>query len=521
MSETLRLLLLEDSRFDAELLATALHASYPGARLDVVGSQAAFASALDSGTYTLVLSDYELPGYSGADALDHVRRVAPSLPFIFVSGVIGEDNAVEMLKRGATDYVSKSRLSRLPLVIDRALREVAERQARERDARALREAKEQAEQANRAKDRFLAVLSHELRTPLAPIAAAIHVLEQVALVPPEQRHLLPMVRRNVALEARLIDDLLDLTAISAGKLRLQQTAVDAHALLRDVVGMMAHPIGQHRLAVELALEAPCGWVQADEARLQQVLWNLLHNAVKFSPDGGHILMRTEAEGDNLVVTCTDSGVGIAPEDLARIFKPFEQASSDAARPPGGLGLGLAIASELAHMQGGALEVHSDGLGHGARFTLRLRRAVPAPEPLPADVPTGNQVPPGRGEPHHVLLVEDHPDTAGIMVACLELCGYRVTHAGSCADALAAARHTSFDVVLTDLGLPDGTGIDVGRALSPRMPVVVLSGYGSPSDLFASSQAGFAAHLVKPVDMSVMRSTLEQVLARRAVAVPAT
>jgi signal transduction histidine kinase len=219
--------------------------------------------------------------------------VTPRTPFIFVSGVIGEDNAVELLKRGAVDYVSKSRMARLPLVVDRALREVAERDARERaegqarqDAEALRVAKEEAERANRAKDRFLAVLSHELRTPLAPLASAAHVLQQCAVVPEQFSHLLPMIQRNVTLEARLIEDLLDLTAISADKISIKKVPTDMHRLLQDVVEMVRESARAQQLDVMVELQAMRSVVLGDEARLQQVLWNVVRNAIKFTARAG-------------------------------------------------------------------------------------------------------------------------------------------------------------------------------------------------------------------------------------------
>jgi PAS domain S-box-containing protein len=502
--KALKVLLLEDSRFDAELLREELLASYPQARLEVVRDEEGFSAAVAQQRWDLILSDFELPGFTGEQALAQARAVDAGVPFIFVSGVIGEDNAVEMLKRGATDYVSKNRLARLPLVIDRALREVAQRRARDtaqmqlreanavfarvvdslrnyavilmdargtirfwneaardifgwddddvvgrsaeilftpedrasgvfkgemaqalqagkaddnrwmlrsdglhlwaegalmplfndaqehsgfckivrdatadyRDAEALRAAKEEAERANHAKDRFLAVLSHELRTPLSPIATAAHLLERTADVPEKYRHLLPMIQRNVALEARLIEDLLDLTAISAGKVSLRPKAVDMHNLVRVVLDMLDAQFKDKKLQPVLELKAPTALVMADEARMQQVLWNLLRNAVKFSPEGGRVEVRTRVEGGNFILECTDHGIGIEPDALPRIFSAFEQADREVSHRFGGLGLGLAIARGLVAEHKGELSAHSEGRGQGATFRLKLRSHVP-------------------------------------------------------------------------------------------------------------------------------------------------
>jgi PAS domain S-box-containing protein len=635
----LKVLLLEDSRFDAELLREELLASYPHAQLDVVRDEAGFVKSLASRPYDIILSDFELPGFSGEQALAETRQKNPGVPFIFVSGVIGEENAVEMLKRGATDYVSKNRLSRLPLVIDRALREVGHRQDREaaqaqlreanavfarvvdslrnyavvlmdtrgvirswnqaareifgfdagqllgqsadclftpedraagvfqremadalrkgkaddnrwmlrsdglrlwaegvlvplygdnrehsgfskiirdatsdyRDAEALRAAKEEAERANQAKDRFLAVLSHELRTPLSPIATAAHLLERTAEVPEKYRHLLPMIQRNVALEARLIEDLLDLTAISAGKVSLKPKPVDMHHLVQVVLDMLEGQVKDKRLDLRLQLEARQPHVTADEARIQQVLWNLLRNAIKFTPDEGLVAVRTRSDGTWFVLEVEDSGIGIEPEALPRIFTAFEQADREVSQRFGGLGLGLAIARGLVAEHKGELAVASRGRGLGATFTLRLRSHISA------EALTGGEVLPVPDADEggwRLLLVEDNHDAAETIVMCMESYGYQVTHVATCADAVRTARQGEFDIVLTDLGLPDGSGIDVGRALSQALPVVALSGYGATPDLQRSAMAGFSGHLVKPADPESIHAALQKALASR-------
>jgi CheY-like chemotaxis protein len=376
---------------------------------------------------------------------------------------------------------------------------------RYRDAEALRAAKEQAEHANEAKDRFLAVLSHELRTPLTPIVAAAHLLERTAIVPPRQQHLLPMIRRNVALEARLIDDLLDLTAIASGKVHLKRGPVDVHGVIARVVDMLHDPLHEAKLTLGLELEASESIVDADEARLQQVVWNVVRNAIKFTPAGGMITLATRSSAGRIEVRCTDTGMGIPQEALSRIFAPFEQADREVAQRLGGLGLGLAIAKGLAEQHEGTLTVESDGPGRGATFTLSLRQMQPAAgsERAPAE----DAAAPVQGM--RLLLVEDNLDAAATMTELLQLYGWEVTHAATCAAALDAARTQVFHAVLTDLGLPDGSGIDVGKELSQSLPVVALSGYGASPDLQRSAMAGFAGHLVKPADPERVHQTLQR------------
>ena len=511
----LRLLLLEDSPFDAELLSAELMEAYPRASLVVVSDGVGYVDALARESFDVILSDHELSGYSGDEALAHARRHVPFVPFIFVSGVIGEDNAVELLKQGATDYVSKGRLSRLPLVLERAMREVAERAARSNAEILLRAAKDEAERANQSKDRFLAVLSHELRTPLSSMKFAAHLLEKVATVPEKYADLLPTIRRNVVLEARLIDDLLDVSAISTGKLSIKPEVVDMRDVLGQVVKTSQEQSEQKgvRLVYQAADEP--AWVVGDDARLQQVLSNIVRNALKFSATGSEVRLASRVDADGFITcTCTDQGVGIRAEVMERIFVAFEQADKDVARRFGGLGLGLAIARHLTQQHGGTLTAHSDGPGLGATFTVRLPVVNATAHVASPALPVPKAKPEPETEGYRVLLVEDNLAAAQTLSLCLESFGWQAVHVETCAAALQIAANDSFDIVLTDLGLPDGSGIDIGRALSPRLPVVALTGYGAISDIESTTDAGFVAHLVKPADPAVIHEVLGKALRAR-------
>ena len=382
---------------------------------------------------------------------------------------------------------------------------------RQRSREAL-EAREAAETANRTKDEFLATLSHELRTPLTPILLTSRALENDSRLPAELRRDVERVRRNVELEARLIDDLLDLTRIARGKIRLEQEVLDIHGLLREVaetsIGRLERPP-----RLELRLGAPASRVCGDAARLQQVFWNLLSNAVKFTPPDGLISVRTyAAPGGGVAIEVSDTGFGIDPEVLPRIFKAFEQGGTGVTRQFGGLGLGLAITKNLVELHGGSVSAASQGLGKGAAFTVVLPTVEAA---MPVREPETRREP---GRSLHILLVEDHPDTAEAMAELLRARGYRVTLALSRGGALRAAEaimsdgQPPIDAVVSDLGLPDGSGLDLMSELAGRygLPGIAVSGYGTENDLHRSREAGFAEHLTKPIHLDDLEAALQRI-----------
>jgi PAS domain S-box-containing protein len=384
--------------------------------------------------------------------------------------------------------------------------------AREREARA------EAEAANEAKDRFLATLSHELRTPLAPVLAVVSGLENERL-PPELVRPLDVIRRNVELEARLIDDLLDLTRIVRGKLELHPEVTDARKVIEHTIEICCErevEAGRLRVVEDLAAEDHRIW--ADPSRLTQVMWNLLTNAVKFTPAGGTVTVRSrkegDREGDRLVLQVSDTGVGIDPEVLPHIFDAFEQGRARSPRGASGLGLGLAISQAIVELHGGDLTAASEGRGRGATFTVSLPASLPRET---GEFPTLDDSiilnPKYKVQDLSILLVEDHADTAEAMADLLSLMGHRVTTAGTVAAALETARRERFDLLLSDLGLPDGSGLDVMRELSRTggIPGIALSGYGMEDDVRRSHEAGFSKHLTKPVSMPALEAAIRQTL----------
>jgi two-component system CheB/CheR fusion protein len=386
---------------------------------------------------------------------------------------------------------------------------------RKRAEDSLKEAKEQAEAASRAKDKFMAVLSHELRSPLAPVLALASAWERDATVPAELRDDLAVIRRNVELEVRLIDDLLDMTRIARGKLRLAAEPVDAQALLRHAARTCpADELARKRLELTTDLRASRPFVHADAARFHQVLWNLLNNAIKFTPDGGRITVRTwDASPAALAVEVADTGIGIERDLLPRIFDAFEQGADEVTHRFGGLGLGLAICKALVTAMGGEIGAASDGPGKGATFRVLLPTCEP---PDTGHKPqAGGTAAAGRPgaprRPLRILLVEDHVDTSRAMIRLLGRIGHQVRTAGTIRAAVDAARAGPVDVVISDVGLPDGSGHDLMRMLRDLGPVrgIALSGYGTDDDVRKSHDAGFDTHLTKPTDFQRLLDTIDR------------
>ncbi len=443
--------------------------------------------------------------------------------------------------------------------------------------------------ANTAKDQFLAQLSHELRNPLSPVITMVSELESLAEDWPAARQPLEIIRRNVELEARLIDDLLDVTRISSGKLQLNRSVTDVHRTLRLALEICQGEIDEKGLNVRLELNAREHHAMADPARLQQVFWNLLKNAVKFTPRGRRITVRsttldtgsasagggkthvsfvtprfrgggaadavgrkgvaTEAFGaaktklDSAMTTqaigngsnqsgehgflridIIDEGIGIEPGNLERIFNAFDQGQSSITRRFGGLGLGLAISKAMVEAHGGRLGVRSDGLDKGSVFTVELE-ACAAPAWSATTVPglnatsatPGTTASPSLGgpdAPRRVLLIDDHLDTCLGMQRLLKRRGYEVVTAHSVAEALTRNdTHAPFDLIISDLGLPDGTGFELMSELRRRggPPGIALSGFGMESDIDKSQAAGFSEHLIKPVAIDRLDEAMRRLL----------
>ncbi|WP_110857595.1 hybrid sensor histidine kinase/response regulator [Paraburkholderia silvatlantica] len=391
-------------------------------------------------------------------------------------------------------------------------------QERERLLASEQAARQTAEEANRAKDRFLAMLSHELRTPLTPVLAGTRLLEQIPGLPEAARAGVLMIRRNIELEARLIDDLLDLTRVANGKLSLALETVDVHEVIEAVLELFHSEIQFKQQDVHVDLRAQQHYVRGDRARLQQMLWNLVRNAAKFTPDGGHIYVRTRDERMQVEIEVEDTGIGIAPEQIGKLFHAFEQGSHNLTRQFGGLGLGLAVTRALTEAHGGNVSAKSPGAHCGATFTIVLPTAARGE----GAAATAELRGPHRVGALNILLIEDHEDTAEVMSQLMRAGGHEVAVAGSVAGALALTASMAFDLVVSDIGLPDGSGIDFIRAFRAQstVPAIALTGFGTDDDVRRSVEAGFTAHLTKPVNFEQLERLIEEAAASRSAAAEA-
>jgi signal transduction histidine kinase/CheY-like chemotaxis protein len=373
--------------------------------------------------------------------------------------------------------------------------------------------------ANAAKDQFLALLSHELRNPLSPVIAMVGELEASAPDSPEVRRALEVIRRNVELEARLIDDLLDVTRISKGKLQLSLETVSVHEILQRSYEICREEIAAKDLGIEFRLRAEHAYVEGDSARLQQVFWNLIKNSVKFTPEKGRIVIETSNPSPNAIeIRTTDTGIGIEEDKMQRIFNAFEQGQSSITRRFGGLGLGLAISKAMVAAHGGIIKAESHGKDRGATFIVTLD-TVATPAVTSNDVDKR----PSKGRARRgaqatrpkcrVLVVDDHFDTCTGMKMMLERRGYQVTLAHTADQAVERTRHEEFDLVISDIGLPDRSGYELMRELSTTKGLrgIALSGFGMENDVSRAHAAGFSEHLTKPINFDRLEESIQNLL----------
>ncbi len=539
----LRILLIEDDP-DDYLLTSELLAEIPGNKiaLDWAKDFDAGLAAISQCDHDAVLLDYRLGKGDGIHLLREALRQGCKAPLILLTGAGDRDVALNALEAGAADYLVKGDID--ALMLERSIRyalqqkhqegeleqKVAERTAElERANSALREnetriralfedaetarvsaeaAKVRAEAASRAKDDFLAALSHELRTPLNPALLLATSMADDATLPRALRDDIDVIAKGIALQAQLIDDLLDITRITGGKLRLDLRPIDAHLALRHVHDILRADIEEREIKVSLDLVAPQSSINADVVRVQQIFWNVLKNAVKFTPRGGSVVVRTRnpQNRDSLEIEITDTGIGIEAEMLPRIFDAFIQEEHDLGHRFGGIGLGLAITHRLVELQNGRIKVESAGRDQGATFRVELPLALAADA---ATAPAPAQPTVSAQRQRRILLVEDHEQTRATLSQLLQRRGHHVVAVATTEAARARATQGDRDLIISDLGLPDGDGhklmVDLCRA--HELPGIALSGYGTEEDIARSRASGFFAHLTKPVDIHALEAAI--------------
>jgi signal transduction histidine kinase/ActR/RegA family two-component response regulator len=382
--------------------------------------------------------------------------------------------------------------------------------ARERDARS------QIEAADRAKDEFLATLSHELRTPLNTMLGWLAMMRSGSMRDDQRVHALQVIERNARLQAQLIEDLLDVSRIVMGKVRLILHPVSLAPVVSTVVESIRPTAEAKGVTLHAAITQEGGRLWGDSARLQQVVWNLLANAVKFTAPGGHVSVELTQDKQSLQLTVRDDGIGIAPEFLPHVFERFRQADSSMTRAHGGVGLGLSIVRDLVELHDGSIEAHSDGPNHGATFVVRLP-ALPA-QAGAASLSDNIHVAPALSG-IRVLVVDDDAETRVLLSEALSLTGAQVTTAKSAREAFEELTTHGADVLVSDVGMPDEDGLSLMRRIRSlpqgptRVPAIALTAYARPSDRSKAMEAGYEMYFAKPVEIAALQAGLAKLTGR--------
>ncbi len=489
-----------------------------GFRVETASSGGEAVRRLEEAEYDLVLTDLHMDGGDGISVLAEIQQRAPLTISIVLTGFASVETAIAALRSGAYDYLVKPcNVEDLKHTVRRGV-EHRRLMLREREARARledlnRELQQRVEErtielvrrneelaeANRAKDVFLATLSHELRTPLTPVLGWINLLKTGTLDEASVAQALDTIERNARLQARLVDDLLDISRIVAGKLHFEREPVDLNAVVESAVNTMRGQASLRGVELDAALASAPVVVQGSPVRLEQIVLNLLSNAIKFTEAGGRVEVRVGQSSGEASVMVEDTGLGIAPEFLPHVFDRFRQADGSTTRQHGGLGLGLAIVMALAKLHGGIVRAESDGVGRGARFTFSL--PCEAPQRDEREV-RAYQSP--ESSLQSVLVVDDSRDTLLLLNMLFEQRGCRVLAAESATEALDIASRDRPDVIISDIGMPGMSGYELLSSLRrlpgmANVPALAISGYAMDEDRKRALDAGFTAHIAKPVD----------------------
>jgi len=509
-----RILIVDDDPALLQALPEALRLRLVDMAVDTCDSAADALRRIAATDYDAVVSDIKMPGMDGLALLAEIRRLRPDTPTLLITGHGQHDLVVQALRGGAYDFIPKPIdrdyfVASLKRAIEtRHLRRQLDEQ-RAALERTVEERTRELRKANDVKDRFLAMLSHELRSPLGAIRIWASLLRTGKLDPERSARALEAIERSAVTQAKLIEDLLDVSRIVTGKLVLDVGPVDLTDVAEAALDAVRAAAEAKQIRLEQVFELTGKQVEGDPARLQQVVWNLLSNAVKFSAAGGRIVLRVSRARSEAVVSVRDEGEGIETEFLPHVFERFRQADNTRTRTHGGLGLGLAIVRDLVAQHGGAVAAESGGKGQGATFTVRLPLVEGRPEArrVVALGPAfkGERAPAAstlRGV--RVLVVDDDPDARESVAAVLEQAGATVQAVESAGDAVESLEREPSDVLVSDIAMPGVDGYTLlGRARARlrgrEIPAAALTAYAGSEDRGRALAAGFQAHLAKPVD----------------------
>ena len=524
-----RLLVVDDE--ESLRITTAAIFEKEGYIVDTASSGDEAVELLNKTDYDLVLTDLHMEGGDGLSVLNQIRRHAPLTISVVLTGFASVESAIAALQEGAYDYLVKPcDIESMKHTIRRGVEHrrlmLAEQKARtdlqqlnldleqrivERTAELTRLNAELAE-ANRAKDIFLATLSHELRTPLTPVVGWIKLLRSGALDEKSVAQALDAIERNAWLQSRLIDDLLDTSRIATGKLHFEPKPTDFNAVVKAAVDTVLASAAARSIELSMSLWPTSLVVMGEPVRLQQIAWNLVSNAIKFTDPGGKVRVTTGLNGTQVHVEVVDTGVGIEPEFLPHVFDRFRQADGSTSRRHGGLGLGLAIADALAKLHGGKLEAKSGGVGSGSCFIFRVELA-----------PTNKVVTETPEQRVHslqgldVLIVEDSTDTLELLRMIFQREGANVTTATSAAEALQQAVIKRPSIIISDIGMPETDGYELLEQLRlipglAEVPAIAVSGYASEDDRERALAVGYMALVPKPIDVDVLFTLIQDIKA---------
>ncbi|HUF24202.1 MAG TPA: response regulator, partial [Vicinamibacterales bacterium] len=491
------------------------------------GADAAIA-ALASQPFDCVILDYQMPGTDGLQVLQAFRNTGVRSPVIMLTGQGDEQTAVELMKAGAADYIGKGQLTpeRLSRSLRHALALYRSEEARRQLLAREKAAREDAQAANHAKDEFLATLSHELRTPLNAILGWSQILRNGKGRQDVLRGL-EVIERNARAQTQLIEDLLDMSRITSGTLRLDVQPVSPVTIVEAAIETLKPAFDAKGIRLETFLDPSIGPIAGDPGRLQQVVWNLLSNGVKFTPKGGKVQVVLQRINSQIEIQVADTGAGIRPEFLPHLFERFRQGDHSTTRKHGGLGLGLSIVKSLVELHGGSVAASSPGEGQGTTVTVSLpllavyQQADAGGRVHPAsELPQAPAAPSRELEGIRVLVVDDQPDARDLLTRVLEDGGAEVVAASSGEEALARIVEQAPDVLLSDIGMPEMDGFELlrrVRSLSPapvgRTPAIALTAFSRSEERTRALRAGFVVHVTKPVDPSELVATVASVAGR--------